>query len=1088
MASTAFSSGPDIAVPSSEAGELKSLQEEIARLLAETTSSDEAAAVAESALKLQIETALKREKNATSDCASRVADLTTTLVGRELSAVSAATSSTSGDLGLGRNAFVPLEGKAALADSYNKLQAETARLRDEENERQARIAAMEQALRASEGRIQGHEKRFQALLQNLKSLQEALQKKEAQERSTLQALEAERNDARRVIGEHSDKYAQRLVSVWDQEGASAASSVATEFEPELLAIASQAESELAESTTLVRSIARQLAGYLSSLSNANELLSFSENGGQLPPHSPHGSANDRYLQQFEAIARLESQRANHAKVAPRLMAIRAQCLNVLEDLRQGKGGVSKMMLKMVAGEPEEGGTEADFRPLIAPFPLMSEALVNASPSAGLSSLSSSSGGRQGGLQAFGAGLVAPPHDVYAKLEQQDASSLGMQPVEARLEVARLTEKVITRLMAVAEINSATPSFEDDQNSEPGNDQLALYARAEPHEAANGTAGSSDNGEEEGLRLITDALRDSQQAVTAVSRPPLPIGANAGGSNALTPRRRGGSPTHQHHDNNSSNFGLITKGDLGAQYRLEAERLEAREKIHQAETALADLLREKSHAESALLSSRSKRESSADVQQALEATRYQLSKGSKDIEILRDWLSQALQAYRAKFGSHYHHQDGSDGHFVEDSGDGSSGGSAATLRSLLGYGSTAGADGSTGGSAASNGRPGEDEPPLVATPKVVLSLKSPTVVLPSPTAPAPAPSTTASAAEETAPVAQASGSTRSSVVTAAGGSSSASSIQRELMASLLVKPAAVSTTALGSKQGSKGNSPTSAAAGASVSVLTSPPPPPRASARASLNGQADAAGTTVGALLRSGSGSVARQGRSGTGSVAGSVAGSVTSAKAPDRRKARESSGQRSEASAAQPLPSAQRSAFGISGGASAVGAPVGGDATEDLIGVMANSARSGTMRSRSPSISASVLLSPQMGGAGGGGGLSPVSPAVGSANSLRRNTRIRAGSLIGPRGGRLYTPSAGELHAEGGQQQVSPRGDGGSGSSSSRRGSVVASPAAVAAPSPRLSVSPRGASAGPRPSISPRGMARPSMGGATLADLLRGAL
>lgn len=104
--------------------ELAALEAELARVLGERSSETALTAKEVAALDTHLAATRKREANATNDCAARVADITTTLVSKELSNLD--------------DRYVPVDGTAALADTYSTLQAEHTSLLEEEAQRNVR--------------------------------------------------------------------------------------------------------------------------------------------------------------------------------------------------------------------------------------------------------------------------------------------------------------------------------------------------------------------------------------------------------------------------------------------------------------------------------------------------------------------------------------------------------------------------------------------------------------------------------------------------------------------------------------------------------------------------------------------------------------------------------------------------------------------------------------------------------------------------------------------------------------------------------------------------------------------------------------
>ena len=108
------------------AEEVAALQEEFARLVSQQALELSQTQKEVEALESQLSATRKREANATNDCAARVADITTVLVSKELSQLD--------------ERYVPVDGTAALADTYGTLQTEHASLREEEAQRNVRSA------------------------------------------------------------------------------------------------------------------------------------------------------------------------------------------------------------------------------------------------------------------------------------------------------------------------------------------------------------------------------------------------------------------------------------------------------------------------------------------------------------------------------------------------------------------------------------------------------------------------------------------------------------------------------------------------------------------------------------------------------------------------------------------------------------------------------------------------------------------------------------------------------------------------------------------------------------------------------------
>lgn len=515
---------------------------------------------------------------------------------------------------------------------------------------------------------------------------------QSEERRSIATLDAERSEARRVIGEHSEVQAQRLMGLWDSEAEAVATAVAAEFEPQLRAIARDSDAALSDSTAVVRGIARQIAAFLASKASA-------EYGAHLAP----------------AVARLEAQRANHARVAPRLLTIRAQVLKALQRVREGRDGDG-------SSGPGGGGGE-DLRPLIEPFPLLAEALPNAAPNSGVAAAaaaiaaaaSAAERARPGSpssaasaataaaavaaAAAAAPAAVRPPADVYAKLEEQDAASVSLPVPAARRELHSLLQRVVSRW-------------------------LALPA-SEPEDAC-------------------EALRDSQQAVTGAARPPmkLPRGeaglpftvfgrsGGSGGAGSAARMAAGieeimraasadgiGSGAAGDSGTGGGSIPLTSFGDVGGprvvdvarEYRREAERVLASEQIAAAEAKLGQLLQDRRRAEASLTSVRHRRGSSADVRSALEATRAQIAL-EPEIRQLEAWLAEASALYRERFGATAALNQAGDadgmGIGIDPHGDGDDGSSG------MGGGGSGGGGSGRGGM---RSRPLDLEPPSVPMP-------------------------------------------------------------------------------------------------------------------------------------------------------------------------------------------------------------------------------------------------------------------------------------------------------------------------------------------------------------------------------------
>lgn len=531
---------------------------------------------------------------------------------------------------------------------------------------------------------------------------------QSEERRSIAALDSERSEARRVIGEHSEVQAQRLMGLWDSEAEAVAAAVAAEFEPQLRAIARDSDAAISDSTAVVRGIARQIAAFLATRAS-------SEYSAHLAP----------------AVARLEAQRANHARVAPRLMTIRAQVLKALQRVREGRDGDG-------TSGPHGGGGE-DLRPLIEPFPLLVDALPNAAPNSGVAAAAAaiaaaasaaeraipgsptsaaSAAAAAAAVAAAAAAVpaaVRPPADVYAKLEEQDAASVSLPVPAARRELHALLQRVVSRWLGL-----------------PGSD---------PEDAC-------------------EALRDSQQAVTGAARPPMKLprgeaglpfsvfgrgggGAGGGGGGAgsaarmaagieeimraasMAPDAAGLSGSGDGEaggmgggsDGSGSGSGAIplsSFGDVGGprvvdvarEYRREAERVLASEQIASAEAKLGQLLQDRRRAEASLTSVRHRRGSSADVRSALEATRAQIAL-EPEIRQLETWLAEASALYRERFGATAAlNQDGLGGIGIGLDGDGGDDGSGS---------GGSGGNGSGGGRGGMRSRPLDLEPPVVPLP-------------------------------------------------------------------------------------------------------------------------------------------------------------------------------------------------------------------------------------------------------------------------------------------------------------------------------------------------------------------------------------
>lgn len=104
--------------------EITALEAELSRVLGERSSETALTAKEVAAMDTHLAATRKREANATNDCAARVADITTTLVSKELSFLD--------------DRYVPVDGTAALADTYSSLQVEQATLLEEEAQRNVR--------------------------------------------------------------------------------------------------------------------------------------------------------------------------------------------------------------------------------------------------------------------------------------------------------------------------------------------------------------------------------------------------------------------------------------------------------------------------------------------------------------------------------------------------------------------------------------------------------------------------------------------------------------------------------------------------------------------------------------------------------------------------------------------------------------------------------------------------------------------------------------------------------------------------------------------------------------------------------------
>lgn len=204
-ATAASADKPKLVVASAEDDvspeEIAALEAELARVLGERSSETALTAKEVAALDTHLAATRKREANATNDCAARVADITTTLVSKELSNLD--------------DRYVPVDGTAALADTYSTLQTEQTTLLEEEAQRnvragndrgcrlqlqpdqygyrpssprccapvtfpalQARIGAMEKALLASQDRVAAATRKFDAILSDIRDVKETLSRRE----------------------------------------------------------------------------------------------------------------------------------------------------------------------------------------------------------------------------------------------------------------------------------------------------------------------------------------------------------------------------------------------------------------------------------------------------------------------------------------------------------------------------------------------------------------------------------------------------------------------------------------------------------------------------------------------------------------------------------------------------------------------------------------------------------------------------------------------------------------------------------------------------------------------------------------------